>query len=50
MFDELFVIPAFIKKYQTASLAEPRARYLRHIKELGARRTTLSAHPYQALD
>jgi len=41
MFDELFAIPAFIKKYQTAPLAEPRARYLRHLKKLGTRRTTL---------
>jgi site-specific recombinase XerD len=41
MFDELFAIPAFIKKYQTVPLAEPRARYLRHLKELGACRTTL---------
>lgn len=41
MFEELFVIPAFIKKYQTAPLAEQRARYLRHLEGLGACRTTL---------
>src|SRR5260370_23380033 len=36
MFDDLFGIPAVIKKYQTAPLAEPRSRYLRHLKGLGA--------------
>ena len=41
MFEELFAIPAFIRKYLTAPLAEPRARYLRHLKGLGARRGTL---------
>ena len=41
MFEELFAIPAFVKKYRAAPLAEPRARYLRHLKELGACRTTL---------
>jgi site-specific recombinase XerD len=41
MFDELFEIPAFIKKYQTAPLAEPRARYLHHLKGLGTCRTAL---------
>ncbi|SEF14881.1 Phage integrase family protein [Rhizobiales bacterium GAS191] len=36
-----FAIPAFIIKYQTAPLAEPRARYLHHLKGLGTCRTTL---------
>ena len=41
MFEELFVIPAFVKKYQTAPLAEQRAHYLRCLQRLGARRSTL---------
>jgi integrase/recombinase XerD len=41
MFSELFVIPALLKRYQTAPLPEQRAHYLRHLQQLGCRRSTL---------
>jgi integrase/recombinase XerD len=41
VFDELFEIPAFVNKYKSGPHAEPRARYLRHLKSLGACRAIL---------
>ena len=41
MFEELFILPSRIERYRTAPLAEHRLRYLRHLKETGARRSTL---------
>jgi len=41
MFDELFDIPTFRKKYQTSPLLEARTRYLRHLRDLGSSRGTL---------
>ncbi len=40
MFDEIF-FPRTAEKHRSAPLAEPRARYLRHLKEIGTRRSTL---------
>jgi hypothetical protein len=40
MFDEIF-FPRTAEKHRAAPLAEPRARYLRHLKEIGARRSVL---------
>lgn len=40
MFEAIF-FPRTAERYRTAPLPEPRARYLRHLNELGARRTTL---------
>jgi integrase/recombinase XerD len=40
MFEEIF-FPRTAEMYRAAPLAEPRARYLRHLKELGACRSTL---------
>ena len=41
MFEDLFVLPYKIEMYRKAPLAEHRLRYLRHLKEAGARRSTL---------
>ena len=41
MFDELFILPAFITKYEAAPLAEQRKRYLHHLREVGSCRSTL---------
>ena len=41
MFEELFILPSKIERYRSAPLAEHRLRYLRHLKETGARRSTL---------
>jgi integrase/recombinase XerD len=40
MFDEIF-FPRTAEKHRAAALAEPRARYLRHLKEIGTRRSAL---------
>jgi hypothetical protein len=40
MFDEIF-FPRTAEKHRAAPLAEPRARYLRHLKEVGTCRSTL---------
>ena len=40
MFEEIF-FPRTAQKHRAAPLAEQRARYLRHLKEIGARRNTL---------
>jgi hypothetical protein len=40
MFEEIF-FPRTAQKHRAAPLAEPRARYLRRLKEIGARRSTL---------
>jgi hypothetical protein len=40
MFDEIF-FPRTAEKHRAAPLAEPRARYLRHLKEIGTCRSTL---------
>jgi len=40
MFEEIF-FPRTAQKHRAAPLAEPRARYLRHLKEIGTRRSTL---------
>lgn len=40
MFEAIF-FPRTAEKYRAARLAEPRAQFLRHLNELGARRTTL---------
>jgi integrase/recombinase XerD len=40
MFEEIF-FPRTAQKHRAAPLAEPRARYLRHLKEMGTRRSTL---------
>ena len=41
MFEELFVLPSRVETYRTAPLAEYRLRYLEHLKETGATRSTL---------
>ena len=41
MFEELFTLPRALEKHRTAPLAEQRLRYLQHLKEAGARRSTL---------
>jgi hypothetical protein len=41
MFEELFTLPRALEKHRTAPLAEQRRRYLQHLKEAGARRSTL---------
>lgn len=40
MFEEIF-FPRTAEKHRAAPLAEARARYLRHLEEIGARRSTL---------
>ncbi|WP_136661880.1 tyrosine-type recombinase/integrase [Nitratireductor sp. XY-223] len=40
MFEEIF-FPRTAEKHRAAPLAEPRARYLHHLKEIGASRATL---------
>ncbi len=40
MFEEIF-FPRTAEKHRAAPLAEPRARYLRHLKEIGTCRSTL---------
>lgn len=40
MFEEIF-FPRTAQKHRAAPLAESRARYLRHLKEIGTRRSTL---------
>jgi integrase/recombinase XerD len=40
MFEAIF-FPQTAARYRAAPLSEPRAQYLRHLNELGARRTTL---------
>ena len=40
MFEEIF-FPRTAERYRAAPLSEPRARYLRHLNELGACRITL---------
>lgn len=40
MFEAIF-FPRTAERYRAAPLSEPRAQYLRHLNELGARRTTL---------
>ncbi|MCI0430207.1 MAG: tyrosine-type recombinase/integrase [Rhodospirillales bacterium] len=40
MFEEIF-FPRTAEKHRAAPLAEPRARYLRHLKEIGTSRATL---------
>jgi hypothetical protein len=40
MFEEIF-FPRTAEKHRAAPLAEPRARYLRHLKEIGISRSTL---------
>lgn len=40
MFEEIF-FPRTAEKHRAAPLAEARARYLRHLKEIGTRRSTL---------
>lgn len=40
MFEEIF-FPRIAEKHRAAPLAEPRARYLRHLKEIGTCRSTL---------
>lgn len=41
MFEELFTHPAALTKHRSAPLAEQRIEYLRHLKDAGARRSTL---------
>jgi integrase/recombinase XerD len=40
MFEEIF-FPRTAEKHRAAPLADPRARYLRHLKEIGTCRSTL---------
>jgi hypothetical protein len=41
VFEELFDLPRTVEKHRAAPLVEQRARYLRHLKEAGATRSTL---------
>ena len=41
MFEELFSVPQTVERYRSAALAEDRLRYLQHLKDTGAVRTTL---------
>ena len=41
MLEELFTLPRTLKKQRTAPFAEQRLRYLLHLKETGASRSTL---------
>ena len=46
MFEELFSLPAVRARHRNAPLAEERARFLRHVSELGlSRRTLLEVAP-----
>jgi len=49
MFEELFALPRVIKEHRTAPFAAERVLYLEHLKNAGARRTTLLNYAYALL-